>query len=230
MSCDSGSLYFTPQLSSILLHCIPVCYLNIVIKCMYSGFFNFFIIFLAATASPKEVSLISLLDDISEALRHRVAHETDAASLPSFAKETSTPEWSSVLTDVMLSLCVEPWRLLREVVGATFGRIVAKGELFAPSIKLSMFEHAEKTGTEDDGSLSPLQLILSIADGKSRAAQERVAVAGEEEDEEDTGASSEDDLSNEAQREDIGKYLAYYSGNISFPGSYYFSLFNMMPP
>lgn len=107
------------------------------------------------------------------------------------------PEWSSVLTDAMLSLCVEPWRLLRDVVSATFGRIVARNELFiqasfdAPlevvfGLKKKDVPEGEEEEETTEKSVSPLQLILSIADGKSKAAQERIAVAGDEDEYEST--------------------------------------------
>ncbi|VDM02699.1 unnamed protein product [Schistocephalus solidus] len=80
--------------------------------------------------SPKETALLTLLDDVSECHKRRLASagsgemamETDEAEAP-------PPEWSSVLTDAMLTLSVEPWRLLRDTISATFSRLVANSEL-----------------------------------------------------------------------------------------------------
>lgn len=152
-------------------------------------------------------SILSLLDDISEALDHR----SPALNTPSNAMDTSqdaptstdsdpAPEWSAVLTDTMLSLCVEPWRLLREVVGATFGRIVVRRELYAPPLGPPevVFGAGKKEGEEQNGeAVSPLHLILSIADSRSKTVQERIAVAGEEEDEDDPDESFDESLSGE---------------------------------
>ncbi|VDL19085.1 unnamed protein product [Hymenolepis diminuta] len=132
-----------------------------------------------------ETSLLELLDDIFQAHRHRAlasnAMETDD-------EQEDSPEWSSVLTDAMLSLCVEPWRLLRDVVSATFGRMVAGNEIYIqPTFDVPLevvfgLKKAEKEEEEEEEMKSecPLGLILSIADSKSKAAQERIGVAGED--------------------------------------------------
>nr|CDS21056.1 DNA polymerase phi subunit [Echinococcus granulosus] len=167
--------------------------------------------------SPKEASVLSLLDDISEARRHRSLPITTASNAmdtsqgtPASTDSDSTPEWSAVLTDAMLSLCVEPWRLLREVVGATFGRVVAQRELFAPPLGPPevVFGTGKKEAEEQsEEAMSPLQLILSIADSRSKAAQERIAVAGVEEDEDDPDESIDGSSSAEEEEErEIGGF------------------------
>ncbi|KAL5971672.1 Myb-binding protein 1A [Taenia solium] len=157
--------------------------------------------------SPKEVSLLSLLDDISEARRHRslvlntISNAMDTSQdAPVSTDSDSAPEWSAVLTDTMLSLCVEPWRLLREVVGATFGRVVVRRELYAPPLgppEVVFGAGKKEADKQPGGAVSPLQLILSIADSRSKAAQERIAVAGEEEDEDDLDGSFDESSSGE---------------------------------
>ncbi|VDD75180.1 unnamed protein product [Mesocestoides corti] len=161
--------------------------------------------------SPKESVLLTLIDDISEALKHRnsdasVPMETD---LDEASNYEAAPEWSSVFTDAMLSLCVEPWRLLREVIAATFGRMVSHRELFAPPLAP---EEAFAVGgkphkQKDEGkTVSPLQLIISIADNRSNAAQERVVLAGkddgdDDEDEEEDGNDDSSDNESESEGE-----------------------------
>ncbi|EUB58633.1 Myb-binding protein [Echinococcus granulosus] len=172
--------------------------------------------------SPKEASVLSLLDDISEARRHRSLPITTASNAmdtsqgtPASTDSDSTPEWSAVLTDAMLSLCVEPWRLLREVVGATFGRVVAQRELFAPPLGPPevVFGTGKKEAEEQsEEAMSPLQLILSIADSRSKAAQERIAVAGVEEDEDDPDESIDGSSSAEEEEErEIGKSICGFA-------------------
>ncbi|KAM7538906.1 hypothetical protein Aperf_G00000057555 [Anoplocephala perfoliata] len=144
-------------------------------------------------STPKETSLLDLLADVSEANRRRtqssIAMETDSDD------PKKIPEWSSVLTDAMLTLCVEPWRLLRDVISATFARMVARNELFIQDsfdvplevvFGLKKKDVPEGEEEEEQKLVSPLQLILSIADGKSKAAQERITVAGDEDDDDES--------------------------------------------
>lgn len=152
---------------------------------------------------------MELLDDIFQAHRHRAlasnAMETDD-------EQEDSPEWSSVLTDAMLSLCVEPWRLLRDVVSATFGRMVAGNEIYiqptfdAPLEVVFGLKKAEKE-EEEMKPVSPLRLILSIADSKSKAAQERIGVAGEDDESDDEGdIDDEDEHDHDDKGEDIGEW------------------------
>ncbi|KAM3174037.1 hypothetical protein ACTXT7_011357 [Hymenolepis weldensis] len=161
-------------------------------------------------STPKEISLLELLDDIFQAHRHRApasdAMETDE-------EQQDSLEWSSVLTDAMLSLCVEPWRLLRDVVSATFGRMVARNEIYiqptfdAPLEVVFGLKKAEKEEEEEMKPVSPLRLILSIADGKSKAAQERIGVAGEDDESDDEGdIDDEDECLHNDEEEDIGGF------------------------
>ncbi|KAL5105291.1 hypothetical protein TcWFU_008918 [Taenia crassiceps] len=169
--------------------------------------------------SPKEMSILSLLDDIFEAHRHRLlalnitSNAMDTShDAPAAADSDSAPEWSAVLTDTMLSLCVEPWRLLRDVVGATFGRLVVRRELYAPPLGPPevVFGVRKKEAEQQNGeALSPLQLILSIADSRSKAAQERIAVAGEEEDGDDSDESLDGSSSEE---EEEGSVIGGFAG------------------
>ncbi|VDK39085.1 unnamed protein product [Taenia asiatica] len=173
-------------------------------------------------SSPKELSLLSLLDDISEARRHRslslntISNAMDTSQdAPVSIGSDSAPEWSAVLTDTMLSLCVEPWRLLREVVGATFGRIVVRRELYAPPLGPPevVFGAGKKEVDKQTGEVvGPLQLILSIADSRSKAAQERIAVAGEEEDEDDLDGSFDGSSSGEEKEDgEIGEWMSGFA-------------------
>ncbi|VDN96810.1 unnamed protein product [Rodentolepis nana] len=164
-------------------------------------------------SSLKEDSLLELLDDIFQAHRHRAlasnAMETDD-------EQQDSPEWSSVLTDAMLSLCVEPWRLLRDVVSATFGRMVARKEIsIQPTfdVPLEVFfglKKAEEKEVEETKPVYPLQLILSIADSKSKAAEQRIGVAGEEEESDEESEFDEDDEEHDHDdnklEEDIGGF------------------------
>nr|CDS29523.1 DNA polymerase phi subunit [Hymenolepis microstoma] len=163
-------------------------------------------------SSLKEMSLLELLDDIFQAHRHRGissnAMETDD-------EQQDSPEWSSVLTDAMLSLCVEPWRLLRDVASATFGRMVARNEIYIqPTFDVPLevvfgLKKAEKE-VKEAKPVCPLQLILSIADSKSNAAQQRIGVAGEEDESDGESEFDEDedehDHDDNKEEEDIGGF------------------------
>nr|VZI46750.1 unnamed protein product [Spirometra erinaceieuropaei] len=79
--------------------------------------------------SPKETALLTVVDDISECHKRRSASAAGEEAMETEETGTASPEWSSVLTDAMLTLSVEPWRLLRETIAATFSRLVANSEL-----------------------------------------------------------------------------------------------------
>ncbi|BHF79679.1 Myb-binding protein 1A [Sparganum proliferum] len=180
--------------------------------------------------SPKETALLTVVDDISECHKRRSASAAGEEAMETEEAGTVPPEWSSVLTDAMLTLSVEPWRLLRETIAATFSRLVANSELLVTPLNTAVDSplfgrlgekskdaaaasaDTGKADTEDAATPTPLGLILSIMDPRSKGAQSRLLDPthdeGDDDDDDDEEDGGEDDSEEEGEDECDGQHEA----------------------